>query len=200
MTTLMLDVDGVLVCGRPQDGAHLFTDLQQDLGISLADLQREFFVPRWEAIVTGQKLLMAELSDALAVIAPTVKAQTLVDYWFRNDSRIIPDVLQDVTSLRAQGHRVFLATNQEHMRARYLLSEMHLADNVDGIIYSADVGHRKPATEFFALATERAGALPSQIVFVDDTEANVLAARAFGWNAIHWHQGMSLAEAVRTFM
>ena len=54
MRTIMLDVDGVLVRGRPQDGAHLFTDFESDLGIPLELLQREFFASRWSAIVTGK--------------------------------------------------------------------------------------------------------------------------------------------------
>lgn len=42
MATIMMDVDGVLVTGRPQDGAHLVADLEKDLGISLEVLQRDF--------------------------------------------------------------------------------------------------------------------------------------------------------------
>lgn len=195
----MLDVDGVLVCGRPHDGAHLFTDLQSDLGISLDDLRREFFTPRWEAIVTGQKPLVPELSEVLARIAPAVSAETLIEYWFRNDSRIEAAVLNDVAGLRRNGDRVFLATNQEHMRASYLMNELSLASAVDGIFYSAALGHRKPARAFFASVTESVACAPSQIVFIDDTEANVIAARDYGWNAAHWVSGMRLADVVAAY-
>ncbi len=196
MRTIMMDVDGVLVCGRPQDGAHLFTDLEQDLGIRLEVLQREFFVPRWPDIVTGRKPLVPELEAVLARIAPDLSAETLIDYWFRNDSRIDEAVLAAMIACRAKGDKVFLATNQDHRRASYLMKDMGLAAHVDGIFYSAALGHRKPEDAFFTLATEKAGVAASDIMFVDDAEANVLAARAFGWNAVHWRAGMNMAATL----
>jgi len=192
----MMDVDGVLVTGRPQDGAHLFTDLETDLGISLETLRQEFFVPRWPAIVTGQKPLLPELADVLVRIAPQVSADMLMDYWFRNDSRIDTSVLAAMAELRAQGDRVYLATNQEHLRAGYLMKDMGLADHVDGIFYSAALGYRKPAPEFFARAAAGAGVPRQRIVLIDDSEENVLAARASGWAAIHWKSGMIVGEAL----
>lgn len=194
MRTIMLDVDGVLVRGRPHDGAHLFTDLQKDLGLSLEQLQLEFFKPRWSAIVTGQKLLVPELTEVLARIAPYVTAKTLIDYWFLNDSRVDRAVIDAVAELRMKGDRVYLATNQEHMRASYLMETMGLRDHVDGIFYSASIGHRKPAREFFEHSTAAVAAPVSSITLIDDTEENVLAARAFGWSAVHWRPEMTVAR------
>lgn len=196
MRAIMMDVDGVLVSGRPEDGAHLFTDLETDLGIPLELLRQEFFAPRWPAIVTGQKPLLTELADVLARIAPQVSAETLMTYWFRNDSRIDTTVLQAMNELRARGDRVFLATNQEHRRADYLMKDMGLAAHVDGIFYSAALGHRKPSPQFFACATAGAGVPAERIVLVDDTEENVLAAREAGWGAVHWKPGMRVDEAL----
>ncbi|MCS6757982.1 MAG: hypothetical protein MO852_01870 [Candidatus Devosia euplotis] len=116
----MLDVDGVLVSGWPRDGAHIFTDLEADLGIFLDALRREFFKPRWPAIVTGQRALLPELADVLVSIAPNVSDEALAEYWFRNDSRIDPTALEAVAKIRDSGGRVYLATNQEHMRAATL--------------------------------------------------------------------------------
>ncbi|UVK45749.1 HAD-IA family hydrolase [Mesorhizobium sp. AR07] len=196
MRTIMMDVDGVLVSGRPIDGAHLFTDLEKDLGIPLDLLQREFFVPRWPAIVTGQRLLEPELADVLAAIAPDVAAETLIKYWFENDSRIDREVLGAISELRRDGKRVFLATNQEHRRASYLMNDMRLADHVDGIIYSAALGHRKPSAKFYELATKFAQTRASDIVLIDDAQDNVLAARACGWGALHWKEGVTAATLI----
>ena len=196
MATIMIDVDGVLVTGRPQDGAHLFTDLEKDLGISLETLQREFFKPRWPDIVTGRKSLRPELADVLATIAPTVTAERLIDYWLINDSRLDTAVLDAMRLLRQQGHHVYLATNQEHLRAGYLMNEMGLARDVDGIFYSAALGYRKPEPEFYSKITAQLGAEKSEIILIDDTEQNVLSAREFGWQAVNWVPGMVVAEAL----
>jgi putative hydrolase of the HAD superfamily len=196
MLTVLLDVDGVLVNGRPRDGNHLFTDLARDLGISLPVLQREFFIPRWPDIVRGRKPLLPELAEVLARIAPQVSAETLLDYWLANDSRIDHALLASVDVLRRDGTRVFLATNQEHHRARYLMEEMALAAHVDGIFYSAALGHRKPDRGFYAAVAAALPADGSARILVDDTEANITAARRFGWRAVHWQAGMKLEDEV----
>ena len=200
MQTIMMDVDGVLVTGRPQDGAHLFTDLEKDLGIPLETLQREFFKPRWADIVTGRKALLPELANVLEIIAPTVTPERLIDYWFFNDSRIDMAVLDAMRMLRQQGHHVYLATNQEHLRASYLMNIMGLAEEVDGIFYSAALGHRKPELEFYSKITEQLGLEKSEIILMDDTEQNVLSAREFGWESVHWVQGMVVADALRPLL
>lgn len=196
MQTIMMDVDGVLVNGRPKDGAHLFTDIETDLGMTLETLQREFFAPRWPAVVIGKKELLPELTEVLAEIAPNVSAQTLIDYWFENDSRLDEAVLSDMISLRSSGHRIYLATNQEHMRATYLMDTLGLARHVDGIFYSAEIGHRKPSPEFYDHISRTLGTASRQITLVDDTEQNVIAACAKGWSAVHWKPGMSLLPAL----
>lgn len=193
---ILMDVDGVLVTGRPQDGAHLFTDLETDLGISLESLQSNFFKSRWSAIVTGQKPLIPELTEALQTIAPHVPAQTLIDYWFENDSRIDTAVLDAMRSLRVDGQKVYLATNQEHLRARYLMETLALGAEVDSIFYSAEIGHKKPSPEFYAHVDRALAGKVAGIVLIDDTEANVLAARAHGWSAIHWLPGMTVQAAL----
>jgi putative hydrolase of the HAD superfamily len=186
MQVLMMDVDGVLVRGRPRDGLHYSTDLQAEAGVSHAELQQEFFKPYWQDIVTGRDELAPRLAAVLRKIAPRASAQALIDYWFENDSRIDQDVLAAMASFRRRDIRVFLATNQEHLRAAYLMETLGLKSHVDGILYSAELGHRKPNSDFYRLATQRVGAAPEQIVLVDDTLANVEGARKFGWKSAHW--------------
>jgi putative hydrolase of the HAD superfamily len=182
----MVDVDGVLVNGRPRDGRHLFADLERDLGIPLERLQAEFFKPHWEAIVTGRAALMERLVPVLARLAPALPAERFVAYWFENDSRLDHEVLEALHDFRRDGVRVFLATNQEHLRARYLMETLGLAAEVDGICYSAALGDRKPGAAFFRLAAAGAAAKPAEIAFVNDAEANVDAARKAGWAAVRW--------------
>jgi putative hydrolase of the HAD superfamily len=181
MTVLMLDVDGVLVTGRPRDGKHLFTDLEEELGVPLERLQREFFAVHWPEIVVGQAALEPRLSAVLAEIAPDVSAAALIDYWFANDARIDAEVLAGVDRLRASGIRVLLATNQEHLRAKYLMETMGLNRHVDGVAYSAALGYRKPMPEFYAGAARVAGVEPRELLLVDDVRDNIDAAIAAGW-------------------
>ncbi|NEK14718.1 HAD family hydrolase [Rhizobium leguminosarum] len=199
MKVLMVDVDGVLIHGRPTDGLPLFTYLERDLGLRLDLLQQEFFQTHWRDIIIGRAALEPRLAGVLAKIAPHLSAETLIDYWFENDSRLDRNLLEELAALRQSGITLLLATNQEHRRARYLMEQIGLSAHFDDIIYSAALGHSKPSPDFFRLATERAGVLPSEIAFIDDMAVNIEAARQFGWNAAQWTAGATLGGAFPVF-
>lgn len=183
---LMVDVDGVIVNGRPEDGLPLFTYLERDLGVSPEALQREFFRLFWADIVVGREPMLPRLESILSHIAPHVSAQELADYWFKNDSRLDRQLLDDIAVYRSTGIRIVLATNQEHLRAQYLMRELGLSRHVDGIAYSAALGHSKPSAEFFRLAHAMTDLAAEEVAFIDDKLENVEAARDFGWRAAHW--------------
>ena len=68
----------------------------------------------------------------------------------------------------------------------------------DDIVYSHEVGLRKPDPAVYALTAARLGVEPAQIVFLDDVEVNVEAARAVGWHAVlHEDTARSIAELER---
>lgn len=189
---LILDVDGVVVDGRPEDGLPWATDIERDLGIPLDRLRTIFFDQHWDDIVLGRKPLRQTLQACLHSLAPSLTASAVIGYWFEKDSRLDRTVLADCDELRRGGTRIYLATNQEPLRANYLMERLALRDHVDGILYSAQIGARKPQRAFFDAAMARAGAAPDDLLLVDDTAANVDAALAAGWQARLWSAGLSL--------
>ncbi len=190
-TVLMLDVDGVLVTGR-LDGGAWSDRLEAELGISKVALQDVFFRKHWAKIIVGQTDMMPLLQAALDEIGSRVDAAELRDYWFRHDATINRVMLREIEEIRASGVPVWLATNQEHHRASFLLNDLGLAAHVDGAVWSAKVGAKKPDAAFFAAATAKVGHPTESYVFVDDQLQNVEAARAFGWQAHQLKSGQSL--------
>jgi putative hydrolase of the HAD superfamily len=182
----MIDVDGVIVNGRPSDGRRWDAELLADLGLNAAVLEKAFFEPHWERIVTGEVAMRECLTNILAEIAPNVTAETLISYWFYNDSRLNRSLLQELTQARAKGLRIYLTTNQEHERVSYLTETLGLSGYIDGCQYSAAVGHRKPGLEFFRTVASRVAIQPDELLLVDDAEENVRAAIVAGWRAEHW--------------
>jgi putative hydrolase of the HAD superfamily len=68
----------------------------------------------------------------------------------------------------------------------------------DEIVYSHEVGLLKPDPRIYALTGERLGVRPHEIVFLDDVEGHVAAARAAGWHAVvHKSTRESLRELER---
>ncbi|HEY0152964.1 MAG TPA: HAD-IA family hydrolase [Longimicrobium sp.] len=183
---LMVDVDGVLVDGRPEDGRHWQTSLDEDLGFTSETLHEAFFAPYWGDIVLGRAGLMEHLTTALQRIAPHVSPAEFLSYWFEKDSRLATALLQELSLVRSAGIPVYLATNQEHLRAAYLMEKLRLAEHVDGIFYSASLGAKKPDMEFFAKVQAAVGLNGDELLLIDDDRRNVEAALQAGWQALHW--------------
>jgi epoxide hydrolase-like predicted phosphatase len=57
-------------------------------------------------------------------------------------------------------------------------------DITDDIVYSHEVGLKKPDPAIYALTERRLGVEPQEVVFLDDVTANVEAAQAAGWHAV----------------
>lgn len=57
-------------------------------------------------------------------------------------------------------------------------------DAFDHVFLSAELGATKPTVEVFVAVTQALGLEPDQIAFVDDSEPNIRAAVAFGWDGI----------------
>lgn len=190
----MVDVDGVVVV-HPDPGGWS-THLERDLGLKIEDLQAKFFAPNFDDIVRGRVPMRERLGPVLAEIAPHLTCDELCEYWFSNDAHLDHDLLGQLAEYRGQGIALHLATVQEHERAAYLWNVLGLKDHFDAIHYAADLGHAKPAPEFYAAIEARTGYAPAELFFIDDKAANVEAAQARGWRAALWTGRERLAELV----
>ncbi|MDX8347179.1 HAD-IA family hydrolase [Cognatiyoonia sp. IB215446] len=185
-TLYLVDVDGVIVTGRPGDQAPWWTDLQTHFGCTKADLQKHFFQPYWQDIVCGRDRLLPRLEQALWKMKKDIAAEGLRDFWFRNDAHVNVGVCAWMDRQRAAGHRVMLATNQDHSRAAFLLEELRLKDHCDGAYTSAALGVAKPDSAFFDAIAKSERRAAGDLVLIDDSPANVAAAQGCGWRAIHY--------------
>ena len=67
-------------------------------------------------------------------------------------------------------------------------------------IYSHRVGAMKPQPEIYQVAHEAVGAPdPTEMLFIDDLEANILGAVALGWQTIHLRPDVNLREALASY-
>ena len=99
-----------------------------------------------------------------------------------------------VREARATGIGVHLVTNQHARRAAYMQETLGYDVLFDTCFYSCELGAAKPDPEYFASVLDRLGAEPGSAVLVDDSAANVEAARAAGISAVHWHLDEGHAE------
>jgi FMN phosphatase YigB (HAD superfamily) len=82
--------------------------------------------------------------------------------------------------------------------AREREAPWRFAEVTDDIVYSHEVGLKKPDPAIYALVERRLGVEPEEVVFLDDAAANVEAAQTAGWHAVlHEATPRSLAELER---
>ena len=88
--------------------------------------------------------------------------------------------------------RLYYLSNMPSPYARVLEYRHAFFQWFDGGIFSGDVQVIKPQREIYELLATRYRLPAAQTVFIDDALANVLAAREFGWRAIHCERPSAL--------
>ena len=56
----------------------------------------------------------------------------------------------------------------------------------DGAFFSCRLEWQKPDHGFYSAGAREIGCLPAEILLIDDSSANVVGAKAPGWNAVHF--------------
>ena len=142
MLTILFDVDGVLIHGyhAKPEFQHCWDEaLEQDFGIARADFVARFIKGVFEQEVLPGRI---DLYDALAMTLPSLgynaDPQALIDYWMARDARVNTDVMPYIESLAQKPDvSLYIATNQEHTRARYLMEQVGFNAYFKDIYYAA---------------------------------------------------------------
>lgn len=189
MTILLFDVDGVLIQGyHAKAECRVCWDerLEEDFGIPRAVFTGQFIRTVFkQEVLTGKTGLYSALKAALPELGYRGDPQAVIDYWIEQDSKVNDPLLRHVEQLaRIPDVTLFLASNQEHVRAKYLMGNVGFSKYFADIFYSARLGYLKPDRRFFE-EVERL--LPREddtsVVLFDDDQAAVDAAKDFGWEA-----------------
>ncbi|HKW16469.1 MAG TPA: HAD-IA family hydrolase [Terriglobales bacterium] len=180
MPAFYFDVGGVLIADNfvPDKALETFRQLSKPHGFDPA-----IAYATYTQVQPALDLGTISLLDLCAQIGASQRQ-------FEQDWLVMHPV--DSTALRlierllAAGHPVGLATNFCRTLLNRLIESAPILSQLC-VCCSSDIGLVKPSREFFQHACE---ILPAEeIVFVDDREINVQAARAFGWTAIHATEG-----------
>lgn len=173
---VIFDIDGVLV------KSGIFGKQLQALGADPASLQSFWHGPFAECSL-GRADLKQALSPFIEQWGYPGSVDDCLNAWFEADSTLNHALLEEIEQLRAHGFPCHVASTQEHHRASYIQGVMGLASRFDRFFFSCHLGVRKPDPEFYRRITVELDAPPSSLLFFDDQQANVDAARAAGWHA-----------------
>lgn len=186
---VLFDVDGVLVHGyhgRPEQLQQRWDEhLLEDLGIDPERFKNEFIFDVFiKKVLIGQVGLIEALDRVLPQLGYKGPTQRVVSYWLENDSRLDVQLVEVARKLKAAGARLYIATNQEHLRAQWLWQSLRLGEVFEDMFYAARFGVAKPQLRFFEEVARRIGGDAQSPLFFDDTPKVVAGAEKFGWEAV----------------
>jgi len=176
LRAILFDADGVLQ--RPS--VDLRSACGEVLGASGEPLEifmRELFAVEKPAL-TGKRDFVEDLMEVLGRHGAAHRLNDTLAIWTAIE--VDAAIQGAIAALRAQGVMCCLATNQQPYRARYMSETLGYAQLFDREFYSHALGLAKPDPAYFQAVAEQLALAPGDILFIDDHEANVLAARGVG--------------------
>lgn len=187
---VLFDVDGVLVHGyhtRPELQRRWDERMLEDLGVDPQSFKQKFIFDVFvKKVIVGEMALVDALDFVLPQLGYKGATQGFVSYWLERDSQLNSDLIDVARRLKQSGAGVYIATNQEHLRAQYLWQTMRLGDVFADMFYAARLGVTKPNPRFFAEVERRLGPQSEPVLFFDDSPEVVAAARKAGWEAVEY--------------
>lgn len=183
---LVFDVDGVLVHGyhaRPERQQRWDENLLVDLGVDPERYRSEFIFDIFiKKVIVGEMALVDALDRRLPGLGYKGSTMDFIQYWLSHDSKVNAELLDAVRRLKTLGVPLFIATNQDHMRAQWLWQTLGFGEIFDDIFYSARIGLTKAHKGFFAFADARMPELDEPPLFFDDTQKVIETATSHGWD------------------
>lgn len=175
VTHLLLDADGVVQA--PSDG--WLTDIA---GLCGPGFDHKTFL---EAVFAAERPCLRGQADFATALAQTLKdfdspcsSADALRVWTQIDPA--PEIFALLPEITVP---VGLATNQQAHRALHMTSKLNYADHFDQLFISCELGYAKPEPAYFQAVIERLDTQADKLLFIDDHQANVDAARDHGLKA-----------------
>jgi putative hydrolase of the HAD superfamily len=183
---------GEVLCERPkkdalQRMAHVI-GMEADRFFELYGTSRD---PYDQGVIGPDEYWLDFAKRAGALIEPSLvgRLRSLdTEMW----SSTSPEMMEWVDRLNESELTTAVLSNMQHDMAAYARKNFPWFADLDHQILSCEVGLIKPDPAIFHETVKRVGARPEEVLFVDDREANVSAARGTGMVAIRFQSPKQL--------
>ncbi|WP_405067972.1 HAD-IA family hydrolase [Kribbella sp. NBC_01510] len=176
LSAVLFDADGVVQRPSQDWWARLTSLVPSDSDAFVADLM---------AAEKPSLVGKGDFRDAVAEVLHRWNSPASVEeamepwHWFAAE----PAVISLIGSLRAAGIGCHLATNQQAYRRAIMQDERGYGAWFDQTFYSCDLGLAKPDPAYFRAILAALQVSASEVLFIDDNEANVAGALGVGLRA-----------------
>jgi 2-haloacid dehalogenase len=180
---VVFDLGGVLIDWNPR---HLYRKLIPDEA-AMERFLAEICTPEWNATLDAGRPFadgIAELVGKHPEQAELIEAYR--SRWEETLGEVIADSLAIVHRLREVGVPVYALSNWARETFDATRARFPFLDEFDGLLISGDERISKPNPAVFRLFLDRFGLEAESTVLIDDSPANVAAARGLGMTAIQF--------------
>lgn len=184
---VVFDFGGV-ISASPLDDDWAVYPYCEKLGVDRAAVDRGW--ARYRNIFDGGLISFAEYyGRTFADAGASVTAEQLEDLWELDSvswvRNLRGDTLELMRRLKSAGKKIGVLSNmsREFYERLYVPRCGEYRALLDAEVISSLHRLYKPEEPIYRLAESKMGLAPEQLLFLDDTEANVVAARAFGWRS-----------------
>lgn len=180
---VLFDVDGVLIIPLKMFSVQYC----EKYGIDLNKLEQFYLTKEFQDSGLGK----FDLKDAIRIHNDkwqwSGEPDELLRLWFEGENHPNEKLLKIVQELRENGFPVYIATQQEKYRAKYL-KDVVFDNKVDGMFVSHELGVGKHTPDFWdmvlsSLTKSHPDVKPSDIAYFDDKQSLVDLARSKGIDA-----------------
>jgi HAD superfamily hydrolase (TIGR01509 family) len=117
--------------------------------------------------------------------------------WIETLGEPIEENVALMRRLKRAGRPVYALSNFAHEKFALARERHDFLGEFDECVISGHVGVVKPDGRIYEILFKRVGRSPGELLFIDDSLANVRASEAAGMAAIHYREGVDLEGELR---
>ncbi|MEI6728374.1 MAG: threonine--tRNA ligase [bacterium] len=176
---ILFDLDGVIAKsyfeGRKQFAGAIW--LQEKYNLT-PDKTKDFWSSDFIDCTKGKKDLIEILPKFLKEWNIEKEVKEFIAEWLEAEDNYYQENLDFIKTLKQQGVKVYLTTNQEKYRTKHIQEKF--IDIFDKIYSSSDLGCLKTDSSFWEKVLEDIGLNPSDCLLIDDQQKKLDIAKKFG--------------------
>jgi putative hydrolase of the HAD superfamily len=143
--------------------------------------------------LTEDEFLNMIKSDLNSKIDKITIAKIFSEIFWENSelTKLLPELRKN--------YKLFLLSNTNIIHRKFGWDHYNFLKNFDKLFLSYEVGFAKPEEEIYQLVIHSIDLNPSEVLYIDDIEEYVNAAKNLGWNAVQFKSNEKLIEDLKGF-
>ena len=176
---IAFDMIGVLV----KENDNALSDIEDKIERKFGDiLSDQDFINECQTIIKDEKIIINTAKDICN------KLYDVKDYnIFKNIKKIYPNI------------KICIATNHVSYIKKFIINNMDI-NNIDDIFISAEINKVKPNQDFYLHILTHYNIDPNELLFLDDSEKNIIGASNLGINTINVNKETDILSEIESIL